>query len=226
MMLRRLFKGLTVVVLTLLLFSCIQVLTLRYFNPPFTAFMFWHWTKAPKDFKLELDWADTSDISSNLALAILASEDQRFYEHRGFDWIEVKLAYDSNRQGKSLRGASTISMQVARNIFLWPQRMWLRKGLEVYYAMILEAFLPKNRILELYLNVAEFGPGIYGAPAAAKKYYGCPASRLSRDQSARLAYVLPAPKRRSPLKKTPYMIERKHFILKQMSYIRLEDWPR
>ncbi|MFH1090732.1 MAG: monofunctional biosynthetic peptidoglycan transglycosylase, partial [Pseudomonadota bacterium] len=157
--------------------------------------------------------------------AVLAAEDQRFYQHGGFDWVEVRQAVGQSVQGTGLRGASTISMQAARNLFLWPGRSWVRKGLEAYYTLLLEAFLPKNRILEIYLNVAELGPGLYGAPSGAWVYFGRPASRLSRDQAARLAAILPAPKRLSPLHLSRYLLKRKQQIMNQMNYIELKDWP-
>ncbi len=224
--LRRIFFFILTAAAVMAAFSCLQVLSLRWINPPFTAYMVWekleHWDRV----HLGLDWRAAPDLSPNMALAVLAAEDQRFYEHQGFDWAEIRSALDRNKTGKKLRGASTITMQVARNLFLWSGRSWLRKGLEAYYTVLLELFVPKNRILEIYLNVAEFGLGLYGAPAASMKYFGRPADALNRDQAARLAVVLPSPKYRSPLKMTSYLAARRNFVLSQMRNLELQNWPK
>ena len=210
----------------LLVFSLVQVLAVRYVDPPLSAYMFWEWIGSDQEVRFPLKWQPLTQISPYLAQAVLAAEDQKFYSHSGFDWDQVKMAWGEAQDGKRLRGASTISMQVARNMFLWSGRSWFRKALEAYYTVLLELLVPKNRILEIYLNIAEMGPGIYGAPAATAEYYGRPPARLSPGQAVRLALVLPDPKRRSPLKYSKYMERRKRFILKQMRLIKLEDWPR
>lgn len=213
-------------VLILVIFSCLQVLALKYVNPPFSAYMLRDWFASGRNFKLTLEWAPREKLSVHLAKAVIASEDQRFYEHNGFDWVEVEKAVkQAQKKGKKPRGASTISMQVARNMFLWSDRSWVRKGLEAYYTVLLELFLSKNRILEIYLNIAEMGPCVYGAPAASARYYKQPASRLSPERAARLAIVLPSPKKRSPNRQTAWLTKRKQSILRQMRYIYLEDWP-
>lgn len=223
--LRRFLYWLLVVALILVAFSFVQVGLLRFINPPFTAFMFHDSVVSGHPVKMKLDWVPLKDISPHMAKAVLAAEDQRFYQHNGFDWVEIRKAWDELQEGERFRGASTITMQTARNIFLWRNRNWVRKGLEAYYTVLLELMLPKNRILEIYLNTVELGPGLYGTPAAAAKYYGRSVSRLSRDQSARLAWVLPSPLTRSPLKHTRYMAERRRFILRHMNNMILEDWP-
>lgn len=137
-------------------------------------------------------------LSRHLRRAVLASEDARFYQHHGFDFEEIEQALERRRAGRRLRGASTISQQTVKNLFLWEGRSFLRKGLEAYGTVALEVVVPKDRILDLYLNLAEWGPGIFGAEAAAQHWYRKPASRLTADEAARLAAILPAPRRWPP----------------------------
>lgn len=139
-----------------------------------------------------------SQISPNLRRAVLASEDDRFYLHFGFDLVEIDKALEKKRRGGRLRGASTLTQQVAKNIFLWEGRSFIRKGLEAYLTLWLELLLTKDRILDLYVNLAEWGDGIFGAEAASQKYFGKPASKLTREEAARLAAILPSPIRWSP----------------------------
>jgi len=212
--------------LILLVFSWIQVAGLRYINPPFTAFMFWDFCFSQARVPLRLNWVAPPDMSVHVAQAVLAAEDQRFFQHHGFDWQEIERALADTRDGRRLRGASTITMQAARNIFLWPGRSWLRKALEAYYTLLLELMLSKTRILEIYLNVVEFGPGIYGVSAAAGAFFHCRPDGLTSSQAAALAVVLPAPKVRSPLDRTAFMTRRKQAILRQMGHMRLEGWPQ
>lgn len=137
-------------------------------------------------------------ISPYLRRAVLASEDDRFYLHHGFDLVEIDKALEKKRRGGKLRGASTLTQQVAKNIFLWDGRSYVRKGLEAYLTLWLELVLSKDRILDLYLNLAEWGDGVFGAEAAARKHFGKPASKLTREEAARLAAILPSPLRWSP----------------------------
>ena len=138
-------------------------------------------------------WQPIEKISPNLAKAVIASEDARFFSHNGFDWIEIDKALDAHRKGKRLRGASTISQQTAKNVFLFPGRSWVRKGFEVYFTFLIETFWGKERILEVYLNVAEMGRGIYGAEAAAEHLFCTRASKLSSRQASLIAACLPNP---------------------------------
>lgn len=138
-------------------------------------------------------WEPMEKISPNLAKAVIASEDARFFTHNGFDWIEIDKAIDAHRKGKKLRGASTISQQTAKNVFLFPGRSWVRKGLEAYFTFLIENFWGKERILEVYLNVAEMGRGIYGAEAAAEHLFCTRASKLSPHQASLIAACLPNP---------------------------------
>ncbi len=147
---------------------------------------------------IERDWVDMDAISPHLARAVMAAEDANFCDHHGFDLAAIRRAIEHNADGRKVRGASTISQQVAKNVFLWHGRSWLRKGLEAGFTVLIEAIWTKRRILETYLNTAEFGPGIFGAEAAAQQYYRRPAAKLTPAQAARLAAVLPDPKDRDP----------------------------
>ena len=155
-------------------------------------------------------------ISPNLAKAVVASEDSRFYTHKGFDWVEIKNAVDAHQKGKKLRGASTISQQTAKNVFLLPGRSWVRKGLEAYFTCLIEWIWGKERILEVYLNVAEMGRGIYGAEAAAEHLFTTRASKLTRKQAALIAACLPNPLQRTANKPTPYLLKRAADIQRYM----------
>lgn len=161
------------------------------------------------------DWIDLARIPRSFLRCVLTSEDQRFFVHHGFDWREIKTAQrEAERRGTPVRGASTITMQCARSLFLWQGRSWLRKGLEAYYTFWMELLLPKQRILELYANVIEMGDGVYGVEAAAQKYFGRSARALTREQSALLAACLPNPRERSPEHPTAALNARANRILK------------
>lgn len=199
--------------------TLLQVFLLRFVNPPFTAVMIWEWTQGKGtsgDFQLRNSWRPLNEISPHLRRAVLAGEDQRFLSHHGFDLVELKQAIkDMSRKNKS-RGASTITMQTARTVFLWPQRTWLRKALEAYYTLLMELFWKKRRILEVYLNTVDWGRGIRGAEAASRRYFNIPSSRISRPQAAMLTAVLPSPYRWSPTRPSAYVIERQKRILRDM----------
>ena len=161
-------------------------------------------------------WVPMSEITPNLKYAVIASEDQRFYEHSGFDFDAIEKALEERRQGKRNRGASTISQQTAKNVFTFGTRTWLRKGLEAYYTVLIELFWSKERILEVYLNSIEMGPGIYGAEAVAQEYFSCSANELRRQDCALIAATLPNPKKFSSQNPSSYMRKRKKQILRQM----------
>lgn len=161
-------------------------------------------------------WVPMSEITPNLKYAVIASEDQRFYEHFGFDFDAIEQALEERRQGKRNRGASTISQQTAKNIFTFGTRTWARKGLETYYTILIELFWSKERILEVYLNSIEMGPGIYGAEAVAQEHFGCSANELRRQDCALIAATLPNPIKFSSKNPSPYMLKRKKQILRQM----------
>ena len=161
-------------------------------------------------------WTPYAAISPNLALAVIAAEDQRFADHFGFDLTEIQQALRDYWQGKRLRGASTISQQVAKNLYLWPGRSPLRKGLEAWFTMWIELLWSKRRILEVYLNIAQFGVGVFGAGSASQQYYGKSAAELSAEQAALLAAALPGPALYRVDQPSPYMRQRQQWILKQM----------
>jgi len=200
--------------------SVLGVVLLRFINPPFTAFMAQAqinaWAKRDSTYVLRHHWVDLTRISPNLPLAVVASEDQKFPEHWGFDVEAIEKAYQLNQHSHRVRGASTISQQVAKNLFLWSGRSYFRKGLEAYFTLLIEASWPKRRILEMYLNIAEFGTGIYGAEAAAQRYFHLTAARLTRSDAAILAAVLPNPQQLIAAAPSPYVLKRRDWILGQM----------
>lgn len=207
-----------VLLVALLLIPAMQVAAVRFINPPRTLPMLIDqgsaiFSRAPKA-PLLYRWIDLPKIPGMFLKHIWISEDQRFFQHDGFDWKEIDAAMkEAERKGKPVRGASTITNQCARSIFLWQGRSWIRKGLESYYTLWMEALLPKRRILELYANVIEMGRGIYGVEAASQHYFGVSARGLTREQSAMLAAVLPNPKRWNPTKPDAALRRRQQRIL-------------
>ncbi len=171
-----------------------------------------------REVRLLHDWVSLSEISPYLQLAVVCSEDQEFLEHDGFDFQAIEKAYKWNQKHRRKRGASTISQQTAKNVFLWPDRSWSRKGLEVYFTFLIETFWSKERIMAAYLNSIEFGDGIYGAEAAAQFYFKRPAKQLSRDQAALLAAILPSPLHYSVKSPQANVRERQQWIVQQMRY--------
>jgi monofunctional biosynthetic peptidoglycan transglycosylase len=188
---------------------------LRFVPPPTSAFMLQH--PGP----VRQRWIPWSEISPHVGVAVVAAEDQKFPYHHGFDFASISSALSGgeDRRLRSLRGASTITQQVAKNLFLWPGRSWVRKGLEAWLTLWIEALWPKRRILEVYLNVAQFGPGIFGVGAAATAYFGISPARLGPDQAARLAAVLPDPRRLRVLDPGPYAQERVEWIRAQVAML-------
>jgi len=209
--------------LCFVLFTLTQVLYVRWLPPPASSIMANRWLEArlggESDFTLSYDWRDARSISPWLPIALVAAEDQNFPFHHGFDFKAIDKAMDSNKRGRKLRGASTISQQLAKNLFLWQGRSYLRKGLEAWYTVLIEATWPKSRILEVYANVVEFGDGIYGAEAAARHFFHKPAARLTLSESARLAAVLPAPRRYDAGRPGPYVQRRARWIERQVGHL-------
>lgn len=162
------------------------------------------------------DWVSFGALSPKLQLAVVCAEDQAFLEHWGFDFQAIEKAIEHNRKSRRLRGASTISQQTAKNVFLWPGRSWLRKGLEVYFTFLIETLWSKERIMTVYLNVIEFGDGIYGAEAAAQHFFNKSASQITREEAALLAAVLPNPLKRNPARPSSLVRNRQQWILSQM----------
>lgn len=210
-MIRRLLRVLIWAPLAFVTFGVLLVLLLRFVPPPTSAFML-----AADVSPVHYDWVGWDDIAASAGLAVVAAEDQKFLEHWGFDFEAIDKAIDHNQRSKRVHGASTITQQTAKNLFLWPGRSYLRKGLEVGDTLLLEGLWPKRRILEVYLNIAQFGPGVYGVQAAAKRYFGKPASRLSPHESALLAAVLPNPVRLRVDRPSAYVTARADRIEQQM----------
>jgi monofunctional glycosyltransferase len=218
--LSRLLRAIVWLVVICIAASILMVLLLRWINPFFTAFMaeaqVAAWMSRDSSYVFRHSWVDLDRISPNLPLAVVASEDQKFPEHWGFDVAAIEKAYALNQHNHKVRGASTISQQVAKNLFLWSGRSYFRKGLEAYFTVLIEGFWPKRRILEIYLNIAEFGYGTYGAEAAAQRFFHKPASRLTRGDAAVLAAVLPNPQHYSAAAPSRYVQQRREWILGQM----------
>lgn len=164
-------------------------------------------------------WVSFDKISHHLPMAVIASEDNRFAEHNGFDMIEIRKAMKENKTRKRPRGASTISQQTAKNVFLWPNSSWVRKGLEVYFTFLIEKVWNKERIMEVYLNSIEMGNGIYGAEATAKAKFGTTAANLSKGQCALIAATLPNPRRFDSAHPSPYIVKRKGQIMRLMNLV-------
>ncbi len=200
---RRWGRALWIAAAIVLLLPAALVAPWRWLPPPTTAFMLRERLAEGRD--IHYRWASWSDISRNLALCVVAAEDQKFPDHYGFDFDSIARA--TQERGR-LRGASTISQQAAKNLFLWPGRSFLRKGIEAYFTVWIELLWPKRRILEMYLNVAEFGPGVFGAEAASRRMFGRSARDLSLHEAALLAAVLPSPKRMSAARPSAYVRER------------------
>lgn len=207
------FLGLTIVPVVLL--SVVPAWTSSFM----VAYQFDRLTSGKKLPPLEHDWVGWDEIAPAAKLAVIAAEDQRFAEHFGFDLTAIGKAVQHNRNHNRKRGASTISQQAAKNLFLWSGRSWLRKGLEVGYTLLIETLWSKRRVLEIYLNVAEFGHGVYGVEAASQKYFRKPASRLTYQEAALLASVLPNPKRLKVAAPSTYVQHRASWILGQMNHL-------
>ena len=174
-----------------------------------------------KDLKLSHDWVSLDEISPSLPVAVIASEDGRFLKHHGFDYEAIEKAAKRNREHPEKRklGASTISQQTAKNVFLWPGRSWVRKGFEVYFTSLIELLWSKQRIMEVYLNSIEMGDGIYGAQAVAEEHFGKDAKDLSRSECALIAATLPNPRKFSSKAPSSYMLKRQSRILREMKYV-------
>jgi monofunctional glycosyltransferase len=200
--------------------SIVVVLLLRWVPPPTSAFMLAARADAMLDgnfrYRNQYDWVPLEAISPNAAMAAIAAEDQLFPLHTGFDFESIRKAVKENAKGRRVRGASTITQQTAKNLFLWSGRSWLRKGLEVYFTVLIEVLWPKDRILEVYLNVAQFGRGVYGVQAASREFFDKDAAKLTRRQSALLAAVLPNPIKLRAAAPSPYVLRRTERIMGQM----------
>lgn len=218
---RRVTKVVAWVFVASILLAVGPVIAFRWIDPPTSAFMMQRrvdgWVHPSHRVPIRYQWTDWRSIAPSARLAMVAAEDQRFVEHDGFDFEAIEKARAHNRRRGRLRGASTISQQVAKNLFLWPGRSWFRKGMEAGYTVLIEAWWPKRRVLEVYLNVAEFGDGVYGVGAASRHYFKHRPSRLTRHESALLAAVLPNPKRFHVDRPSSYVQRRAWWIDRQMT---------
>lgn len=208
---------------SLFLLSAIPVLVLRWLPPPTSMFMLIERASALLDgdhqYRIHYRWVGWDAISPQAKLAVVASEDQTFARHLGFDFKAMEQALERNRAGKPLRGGSTITQQTAKNLFLYPGRSYLRKILEAYFTLLVELSWPKQRILEVYLNIAEFGDYTFGVEAASRRFFDKPAARLTVGEAARLAAVLPNPLRYRVDKPSAYVLKRQRWIERQMSQL-------
>lgn len=202
------------IIFILIAVQFLYIVLLRWINPPITITQFANWVSG---YGLKRDYVDFEEMSPNIRLAVMASEDQLFPDHNGFDVASIKKALSNNKKSKRVRGASTISQQVAKNVFLWQGRTWVRKGLEVYFTFMIELVWSKERILEMYLNVAEMGKGIFGVEAASQRYFKKPAAKLTRTEAAMIASCLPNPKKYIVNPPSRYITRRYPWILRQMN---------
>jgi len=209
------------VVIAFFIVSIFSVIVFKWVPVPFTPLMLIRnieqWSKGEKA-AFEHKWVSIGKISNNLAKAVIVSEDQKFMEHFGFDIEAIEKAYEKNKKGKKIKGGSTITQQTAKNVFLWPQRSYVRKGFEVYFSFLIEVFWSKERILEVYLNSIEMGKGIYGAEAASKHWFRKSASKLSSYEAASIAAILPNPRKYKAINSSSYVERRKVWIVRQMGF--------
>lgn len=220
-MVKKLFRFIFKTVLSLFVASLALVLLFKFVPVPMTPLMLIRGVENhqnDKGFLWKHDWVSIEEIPKHLQLAVICSEDQNFLKHNGFDFGAIQKAMDNNQKGKRVRGASTISQQTAKNVFLWPHRSWVRKGFEVYFTFLIELFWSKERIMEVYLNSIEMGPGIYGAEAASQYWFGKSAQKMSRSEAAAIAAVLPSPLRYKAKPASAYIESRKAWIIRQMGY--------
>ena len=207
-------------IIVFLAITILPVFSLRWISPPTTSFMlqrnFNAWWNDKKNFKIRYQWVKLSKISPHAPIAVVAAEDQKFPVHWGFDRESIEEAWVERANGIRVRGASSISQQVAKNLFLWPGRSFLRKGVEAYFTVLIELLWPKHRIIEVYLNIAEFGNGVFGIAAAGKTFFKKPPIHLTRWECALLAAVLPNPKRFRAARPSNYVLSRTAWIYKEM----------
>ena len=202
--------------------TILTVLLYSFINPPVTPLMVERVIEQKfdgKEARMSKQWVNIGKISPNMVLAVVSSEDNKFTEHFGFDLEAIEKAQEHNKKSKRKWGASTISQQTAKNVFLWPSRTWIRKGMELYFTSLIEIIWSKKRIMEVYLNIIETGDGVYGVEAASQLYFKKSALRLNRNEAALIASILPNPRKRNPTSPTPYLYGRQSKILGIMNKI-------
>ena len=217
-MIKKLFRFFFKTLLWFLGITFLWVLLYKYMPVYYTPLMALRAYEAEGDFETKHSWVPIAEISTELQLAVICAEDQKFTKHNGFDVKSIEKAYKSNKKGEKLRGASSISQQTAKNVFLWPNRSWLRKGLETYFTFLIELVWDKERILEVYLNSIEMGDGIYGAEAASKFWFNKSAKNLQKYQAAAIAAILPNPRIYQANPPSNYIQKRKEWIVRQMRF--------
>jgi len=210
------FKFIRKVIFFIIVAQFAYIFALKFINPPITITQLQQWMEQGK---LDRDYIAYDEMGENIKLAVIASEDQKFPTHNGFDLDGIQKAMESNLEGKKLRGGSTISQQVAKNIFLWQGRSWVRKGLEVYFTFMIEKIWGKQRILEMYLNTSEMGIGVFGIEAASEYYFKKTAKDLTKNEAARIAAALPLPQKYNVNPPSPYISRRASVIQRQMRNI-------
>lgn len=213
--------------LALFVLSVLWVLVLRWVPVRYTPLMLVRWIefRDEEGFRSEAQWRPLEDVSVWMRKAVVASEDNLFFEHKGFDLKQIRIALESHfKQGKRLRGASTISQQTAKNVFLLPGRSVVRKAAEAYFTVLIEVLWGKRRILEVYLNVIETGKGLYGVEAAAQRYFGTSAAKLSRRQASLVSVCLPNPLKMSPLRPSDYVKRRAAVISSRIGTLEYPRW--
>ncbi len=228
-MIKRFFKFIFKIILWFIVVSIALVFLYKWVPVPGTPLMvirYFEKSDVKKETIWKHDWVSINAISKNLQLAVICSEDQNFLNHNGFDIKAIEKAYKNNKKGKKLKGASTISQQTAKNVFLWPQRSWFRKGMEAYFTFLIEWMWSKERIIEVYLNSIEMGHGIYGAEAASQYWFNKPASKLSQLEAAAIASILPNPRTYKASPASHYIQARKTWIVKQMGYFGQLDYTK
>ncbi len=215
---KRFFKFLFKAVVWFIVITVLWVVAYKFVPVPYTPLMAIRSYNGNENYETKHQWESIDDISSYLQLAVICSEDQNFINHNGFDYDAIEEAYEKNQAGKKLRGASTISQQTAKNVFLWPDRSWFRKGMEVYFTFLIETIWSKERIMEVYLNSIEMGDGVFGAEAAAQYWFNKKAKNLSQYEAAAIAAILPNPRNYRASPASAYIEKRKSWIVKQMRY--------
>lgn len=214
------FKFIKRLFLFVILIFVLSVFLGRFFNPAITITQAIDWFRYGK---LEREYISYDQMGDNIKKAVIASEDQKFYNHNGFDFDAISSALKHNEQGKSIRGGSTISQQTAKNVFLWNGRSWVRKGLEAVFTFVIEKTWGKDIILERYLNCIEMGQGVFGIEAASQYYYNKSAKDLTKSEAAWIACVLPSPKKYDPKNPTSYLRKKHSWTMKQMNNIQLQN---
>ena len=224
---KRIWKIVKILIIVFFSSSIFFTVLFKWVNPPLTPLMvirLFDQMGEGKELKMSKDWVSLDEISKNMPIAVMASEDNNFLKHNGIDMKAIKRAKELNKKRKNKLGASTISQQTAKNVFLTPSRTYIRKGFELYFTGLIELIWGKERIMEVYLNVIEMGDGIYGVEAASQAYFHKSAKKLSKSEAATIAATLPNPRRWNAGKPTSYIQKRKVAIMRQMNNVRRPKW--